>query len=275
MEAYASRWLAAQTVDPSTHEAMAVRLRVHVFPHLGSMPLRSVRPSTVQAWMRLLSMTLAPATVRVIFTNVSTVFAAAVDDELIRTNPCRAASVRPPRRAPRRVVPWPAERVAAVRAALPPRYAIVATLAAGLGLRQGEVFGLSPADVDFLRGVVMVRRQVKIVTSRLIFAAPKTKKVRTVPLPTSVRDELSAYLARFPARTVELPESHPDGKRVTVPWCSRRVRASRRTATTSTPSSGSRRSSRLASSRPARTAATRSDTSTRRCCWTPASRSRP
>ena len=87
-----------------------------------------------------------------------------------------------------------AERVAAVAAALPDRYRAVMAVAAGLGLRQGECFGLAVDDVDFLRGVVHVGRQVRIVGNRLVFAPPKTGKTRDVPLPESVALRLAAYL---------------------------------------------------------------------------------
>lgn len=136
-----------------------------------------------------------------ILVNVSSVFAAAIDDERINKNRCSAGSVRRPRVETRKVIPWTARQVLDVGDALPERYAIVTTLAAGLGLRQGEVFGLSPDDVDFLRGRVEVKRQVKLfMGNRQCFALPKGRKVRTVPLPDSVRDELAAYLARFPAK---------------------------------------------------------------------------
>jgi integrase len=203
--AYGDRWLKAQNVDPSTREATALRLRLHAYPTLGKLQLRQVRPSTVQAWLRGLSATLAPRTVQVVFTSVSAVFAAAVDDELLRKNPCRAPTVKAPRQDSRNVTPWAAKAVLAMHDALPERYRILATLGAGLGLRQGEAFGLAPGDVDFLRGTVTVQRQVKLVSSRLVFALPKYRKVRTVPLPASVRDELAAHLARFQARTVTLP----------------------------------------------------------------------
>lgn len=140
---YATEWLSAQTFDEATAEAVAHRLRLHAFPVLGDKELRRVKPSTVQSWIRGLD-SLAPAYQRVIFANVSTVFAAAVDDELLAKNPCRAASVRRPRVVPRKVVPWERETVLAVRDALPDRYGLLVTLAAGLGLRQGELFGLSP-----------------------------------------------------------------------------------------------------------------------------------
>ena len=114
-----------------------------------------MKPSTVQAWLRGLT-GLAATYQRVIFANVSTIFAAAVDDELLGKNPCRAASARRPRADPSKVVPWEPETVLRVRDRLPDRYRVVATLVAGLDLRQGEAFALSPEDVDFLRGRVEI-----------------------------------------------------------------------------------------------------------------------
>ena len=62
----------------------------------------------------------------------------------------------------------------------------------GAGLRQGEVFGLSPDDIDWLRKIVHVRRQVKIVGGHRVFAPPKGGKDRDVPLAASLALRLSA-----------------------------------------------------------------------------------
>jgi integrase len=94
----------------------------------------------------------------------------------------------------------------------------VAVLGAGLGLRQGEIFGLSLDDVDFLRGKVEVRRQVKVFRgNRAVFALPKGRKTRTIPLPASVRDALAAYLTAHPAVRVALPWETLEGEPVVVP----------------------------------------------------------
>ncbi|WP_152361440.1 tyrosine-type recombinase/integrase [Microlunatus speluncae] len=216
-KAYALRWLEAQTFEPLTAEQVKDRLTLHVFPVLGHRELRQIKPSTIQTWIRGLGPVLAETYKGMIFTNVSTVFNAAVDDELIKKNPCKAPSVSRPRGKYPKIIPWSCERVHAVRSELPERYRIVATLGAGLGLRQGEIFGLSPADVDFLRGKVEVRRQVKLFrNNRQVFALPKGGKTRTVPLPDSVRDDLAAYLAMFGARSVTLPWREPSGEPVTA-----------------------------------------------------------
>ncbi|MBE7189877.1 site-specific integrase [Jatrophihabitans endophyticus] len=214
---YAEQWLANQSFERTTYEAVRTRLRTHAFPVLGVLELRAVKPSTIQSWLRGLSR-LSPTYQRTIYVNVASVFAAAVDDELIAKNPCRARSVRTPRVQPRRVIPWTAEQVHDVRSALPDRYRAVVTIGAGLGLRQGEIFGLSPDDVDFLRGTVQVRRQVKLLSNgSLIYALPKGRKTRDVPLAETVRDDLASFLAAHPANTISLPWEIEDGAEQGVP----------------------------------------------------------
>jgi integrase len=189
---------------------------LHVYPDLGDRELRRLSPSVVQAWVRGLQGRMAANYVRVVFANLSAMLTAAVDDGKIAKNPCSAASVKPPAAERRRVAPWSAEQVAAVRAALPARYRAVVDAAGGCGLRQGEVFGLAVEDVDWLRGVVHVRRQVKIVGAQLVFAPPKGGKERDVPLAETVSLRLAAHLAAYPAVPVTLPWREPSGQPQTV-----------------------------------------------------------
>jgi integrase len=199
------------TTDPSTREAVELRLRLQVLPQLGDYPLAALRPSVVQGWTRGLQGHLAPSYVRVIFANLSALLGAAVDDGLIAANPCRSRSVKPPAPDRRKLGPWSVERVAAVRDGLPGRYRVLAEFGAGLGLRQGEAFGLAVEDVDFLRGVVHVRRQVKLLGDKPHFALPKGGRQRDVPLPEQVALRLAAHLQAWPAIAVTLPTS-PAGK---------------------------------------------------------------
>lgn len=152
-EQYATEWMATQITDPLTRESVESRLRLHAIPYLGTRPLASFTPSHLRLWLRTLEdRGLSAGYRRGIYAHVSTVFTAAVEDRIIRTNPCSARSVRAPRLEPRKVKPWPAERIMAVRSALPDRYQALVNLAAGCGLRQGEAFGLAVEDVDFLGG---------------------------------------------------------------------------------------------------------------------------
>lgn len=229
--AYAATWLANQTTDALTRENQAARLRRYVEgTALYGTQLRKIRPSTIQAWLKGLPASLAESTKGLVYSHVSAILSAAVDDEKIGKNPCQSASVRRPRSVAREIEPWSRAWVSGMHAALPVRYRPLVTLGAGLGLRQGEMFGLAPDDVDWLRGWVTVQRQVKIVGGVQVFALPKGRKVRKVPLPASVRDELAAYLKTYPARAVTLPWDTTDGKVTAVPLVitTREFRAIRR-----------------------------------------------
>ena len=214
-KAYADQWLAAQTFDVTSRGSAEIQLRLHVYPVLGGKQLRLIKPSTMQAWLK--GLTMANSYQVQILSTVSSIFNAAVDDELLTRNPCRAGSVRAPKTERRKVVPWPVEQVASVHDALPERYRVAATIAAGLGLRQGEVFGLAVEDIDFLRGTVKVRRQVRLFTSGgMAFRLPKGKRDRQIPLPDSVRDEIAGHLSNYPARSVSLPWETTEGNPVTA-----------------------------------------------------------
>lgn len=106
---------------------------------------------------------------------------------------------------PRKVVPWTDARLKAVRLALPPLVKIAVPLGAGVGLRQGEMFGLSPDDIDRDAQVIHVVRQIQQTNNKLIFCLPKRDKVRDVPLPASTLSALDLYIEMFPPVPVTLP----------------------------------------------------------------------
>lgn len=213
---YADGWLRAQTFDEATRDSQERRLRLHVYPALGDLTVGQLaaRPSAIQAWVR--GLPLSASTAAGVLTTLSMVMNAAVDDGLIVRNPCSARSVRAPKPPDRKVVPWTAGQVQAVRAALPERYRALADAGRWLGLRQGEAFGLAVEDIDFLRRVVHVRRQVKRLGNSLVFAPPKGGKDREVPLPDSTGLLLSAHIAACSPTSVALPWRSLDAKPVTA-----------------------------------------------------------
>lgn len=209
-------YLPAQLNEATTQESMELRFRLHILPVLGDKTLGQLAadPFMIQAWAAGLKSDLSGTYIRTLFANLSGALQAAVVSGRISRNPCTL--VKPPRATSARVKPWTVEQAASVRAALPDRYRALADIGAGLGLRQGEAFGLAVEDVDFLRRVVHVRRQVRIVKAKLVFAPPKGGKERDVPLPDSVALRLSAQIAAWPPVTTSLPWKTPDGKPVTV-----------------------------------------------------------
>ena len=63
---------------------------------------------------------------------------------------------------------------------------------------QGAMFGLAAGDIDFLRRVIHVRRQVKLAGTTLRFAPVKTDKAHDVPLPESLAPVLAEHIRQFP-----------------------------------------------------------------------------
>jgi integrase len=215
---YADGWLAAATVDELTHDRIEYELRLHVYPAFGGLPItRAAEVSTIRGWAkRIQDAGLSAGYRRKLFEDVSMIFNAAVDDKKIGSNPFAAKTIRPPRVEPTKVVPWPTQLRAKFRVNIARRYRVAVDLGAGCGLRQGEIFGVSPDDIDPDRPVLHVVRQVKAVRRRLIFALPKGGKTREVPLPESVAQRLKAHADVYPPLPVTLPWGSSTGEPRTV-----------------------------------------------------------
>jgi integrase len=212
---YAQRWIEQQTFDESTREATERRLRRYIIPKLGKLELAAIRPEHIRQFDRDLQVAgLSDGYRSVAFSNVSSILNAAVDDDRIEKNPCKARSAKPPKLRSVRVVPWKLEQVQALRTNLSGRYKVLIDLGAGCGMRQGEVLGLAVDDIDFEREIIRVRRQIKIVRAKLAFGEPKGRKTREVPLPASVAERLREHIEAFPPRSIALPWDTPTGKPV-------------------------------------------------------------
>lgn len=215
---YATEWLAAQTFSRSSYESVERRVRLHILPSLGHHELAALerRPSVIQAWVRGLQTRLAASSARLVLFDLATILNAAVEDNAIRRNPCHSKSVKPPAATRKRVRPWTVAQVETLRARITSRLVATIDVGWGLGLRQGEMFGLAEDDVDWLRFWAHVRRQVKTVGNTLVFGLPKYDQVRDVPLAKPVSLRLAAHLKQWPARDVTLPWEEPDGRPVTA-----------------------------------------------------------
>lgn len=147
--------------------------------------------------MKALSAKLAPGSVEIVYRWVSTIFKAAVGDRLIASSPCMRIAL--PKRTDIEVIPLSVSEVESLVAAVPDRYRALIVFAAGMGLRQGECFGLSVDRVDFLRRTVRVDRQLISACGGVPeFGPPKSKAgFRTVPMPEVVGTTLAEHLARY------------------------------------------------------------------------------
>jgi integrase len=212
----AENWLKGQSDDPATREVLRSRLRSQILPHLGDLPIGKISPSTIRDWLGEIEDQADNYKV-VLFSVVTGVMDSAVDDKLIRDNPCKAKTIRRPTSPAVEVKDiWPESRVKAVRAGMDARWRIAVVIGAGLGLRQGEILGLSPDDLDEGSMLLHVRRQLRTVDRKLVFALPKGNKTRTVPLSPGVLAEIKEHIDDYAPTTVTLPWRKTTGDPVTV-----------------------------------------------------------
>jgi integrase len=204
LESYAKQWQALQSHRRTTAVQVEANLRNHVFPHLGSRSLASLRRSDIQAWAKGRSVVLAPATVEVIYRYLVAILLAAVADGVIARNP--AAGVKLPRKERKQVVPLHTEHVVALVGAVPDRYRALIVLAAGTGVRQGEAFGVTLPRLDLLRRTLRVEEQLQLLPGGPPFVAPlKTNaSYRTIPLPQVVVEAVALHLAQYPVGESDL-----------------------------------------------------------------------
>lgn len=201
----AERWLGSLVCGVDTRRHYAKAWRVHLGPAFGAMRVRSVGHGDVQAWVARLSADLAPASVRTYLSYLRTLFNFALDEGLISRNPCRRVALPTVDDAEPAVRLLEPETVAALVDAIHPRFAVLAMLGAGAGLRQGEARGLCVDKVDFLRRTVTVHRQLAYVPAAhrqteatIGLRAPKTRAGRrTIPVGEGLIEVVAHHLERF------------------------------------------------------------------------------
>ena len=145
---YAAEWIAQRPrLAPRTVALYETLLRLHIEPTLGTRHLSSVTPAVVRSWRSgLLDGGVGEVTVAKSYRLLRAVFATAVDDELIRRNPCRVKGAGRERSPERGVVGI--EEVYALADSIAPRWRALVLVAAFGGLRWGELAALRRHRVD-------------------------------------------------------------------------------------------------------------------------------
>lgn len=220
---YADTWLVAQVHRDATAKLYKGHLERHAYPVLGDLPLGSILTTTVQGWVKGLTVgvegerdPLAPATVGVVYTIVASVFRAAVRDRKLARTPCDGIAL--PEVAKARVQPLTTAQVDLLIEQLPEPFHALVILAAGTGMRQGEVLGLTRDRLRLLGKNPEVNVDRQLVTKAggtTAFAPPKTKASnRTIPLPRVVIAALNDHIAKYKIGDGELLFTI-DGKGIT------------------------------------------------------------
>jgi integrase len=163
----------------------------YLLPRWGSLPLRAVKAVVVEDWLKTLSLANgSKAKIREVF---GAAFRHAMRYEMYPSNPI--THVRQTRkRASEPEILEPAEIAAVLReleGIEPIRTAFL--IAAVMGMRRGEIFGLKWADINFERALLHVRRS--YVDG--VVGPPKTESSRrALPIPQQAMEALQVWRAK-------------------------------------------------------------------------------
>lgn len=181
-----------QTLKPTSLHSEGGRLRNHILPLLGHLPLDDIDTPVVQQWVADLDSgvgpalgkrkrrPLAPKTIRNVHGILFVIMSAAIADKRIRLNPCAATNL--PRVEPKEMRFLTDPEIGRLVVAMPPHWRPLIMLLVATGLRWGEAIGLKVGRVDLLadrpRLTVVEQLQEMSDTGELVFQSPKSAKSR-------------------------------------------------------------------------------------------------
>jgi integrase len=184
-----TRWPGLQ---PTTAARYGQIWRTYLQPEFASRKLNTITREVVRKYFaRLTREGKAPGTVRKVHAVMSAIMAEAVDLGYAKVNPCAGVKGLP-RPERREMLYLTAEEVLLLADTVTPFFRTLILFAAYTGMRSSEIHGLRWRCVDLLHGRVTVAESLKEVGGTLVFGPPKTHEVRTISLPTFLRDELAA-----------------------------------------------------------------------------------
>jgi integrase len=202
---YALQWVEERGLSATTDELYRRLLRLHLLPTFEGLDLDEITAPRVRTWRaERLASTGAATTVAKSYRLLKAIMETAVDDELIRRNPCRIKGAGKESSAERQIAT--VDQVDALADALGPRWRLMVYLGAYGPMRPEEQAELRRKDVDLDAMTVRVRMAApELTTGRRALGDTKSEAGRRlVVLPAFLRTDLRRHLDWY-------AEKGPDG----------------------------------------------------------------
>jgi integrase len=203
-EKYTLRWTEERGLAPTTLDRYDGLLRLHILPTFGGKDLDEITPPSVCTWRAERLKATGATTVAKSYRLLKAILQTAVDDDMLRSNPCRikGAGKEEADERPTATI----EQVFDLADAMGPRWRLMVLLGAFASLRPEELAELRRDSVDidecFLR---VTQASPELTNGRRVTGDPKTRAgKRTVYLPDFMLAELRRHLQWF-------AEKEPDG----------------------------------------------------------------
>ncbi|MEV5655275.1 tyrosine-type recombinase/integrase [Streptomyces sp. NPDC052291] len=202
---YALLWVKERRLSQTTEELYHRLLRLHISPAFEGLDLDQITAPRVRSWRsERLDATGAETTVAKSYRLLKAILETAVEDELIRRNPCRIRGAGKETAAERPVAT--VDQVDALADVLGPRWRLMVFLGAYGPLRPEEQAELRRKDVDLDDLTVRVRKAAPELTTGKRAEGPTKSEAgkRLVVLPAFLRKDLRRHLDWY-------AEKGPDG----------------------------------------------------------------
>ena len=186
---YGLQWFTQYKGKPNVREDYLSSWRVHVMPQLGSLAINDLTSERVRIWRDECLKVTGNYAVKNAYAALRIVMNVAIQDNIIKSNPCnRSNTVHIPPK-PKRPVLTP-DQLADLATAAPKHYAVLVLVLGWVGLRIGEACALRVSDLSLTdpeNATVRIQRRVKrLKTQELHFDTPKTAagdRLVSLPLP--------------------------------------------------------------------------------------------
>jgi integrase len=194
---FSREWLVTTGhLKPKTREGYESILRTHLLPAFGDQPIAKIRPVEVgQFFSGLAAAGMSVSRLRQTKSVLKLIFDEAVRNGYLARIPVEAIRLPSPQRREMSVLS--PSQISLLASKVPERYEALIFLLAYGGLRWGEATALRRGRFNVLRGRVEVMEAVSDVSGVLHFGSIKTHQVRSVALPSFLRDLLAEHLSRF------------------------------------------------------------------------------
>lgn len=199
---YATSWVAERpNLRPKTVQLYEGLVRLHMVPVLGKLAVADITAATVRRWRKsLLDSGLGLVTAAKAYRLLKTIMNTAVDDGMIKRNPCRIDGAGQEHSPERPVLTIP-QVFALADAFTDRRFRLLILLATFAQLRWGELAALTRGDIDLEAGIISVHAGVvELARGPLVTGPPKSPAgKRDVTIPAFLLPDVAEHLDTFTA----------------------------------------------------------------------------
>lgn len=200
-------------------------LNNHILPFFGEMDVSSITPNIIQKYINSKSSTLTAKTITEHLTFIRPIFDAALEDGLIKFNPCNSHRIKVVGKKSKKVTSYTEEEFKLLEdqlGGLTGVSKLFLALSLYTGMRQGEMFALQWTDIDLERSCIYVTKAVEWpAKNRGIIKEPKTENgFRTIYIIPQLHVILSeqycteGYVLTSPRQIPCQPMTHQAVKRL-------------------------------------------------------------